>query len=60
MKKILIFISVFIIFFEITSIIFTKLELFIFNETPKYFFDTKNKDEWKIIDKDGNNWHKKN
>jgi hypothetical protein len=60
MKKIFIFILIFIIFFEITSIIFTKLELFVFNETPKYFFKTKNATAWRVLDKNGNKWHKKN
>ena len=59
MKKILIFISIFVILFEITSIIFTKLELFLFNETPKYSFET-NKKDWKELDENGNKWHKKN
>ena len=59
MKKILIFISIFVILFEITSIIFTKLELFLFNETPKYSFET-NKKDWKELDDYGNKWHKKN
>ena len=59
MKKILIFISIFVIFFEITSVVFTKLELFLFNETPKYFFKTKAYD-WKELDSNGNKWHKRN
>lgn len=59
MKKTLIFISILLIFFEITSFIFTKFELFLFNETPKYSFETKKKD-WKELDINGNKWHKKN
>ncbi len=59
MKKILIFISIFIIFFEITALIFTKLELLLFNETPKYFFKT-NTHDWKELDNNGNKWHKRN
>ena len=67
MKKILSFVLVFIIFFEITSIIFTKFELFVFNEIPKYAFEVKSIPtkttatyDWLVKDKNGNFSHKKN
>ena len=59
MKKISFSILIFIIFFEITSVIFTKFELFLFNETPKYSLES-NKKDWKTLDNYGNKWHKKN
>ena len=59
MKKISFSILIFIIFFEITSVIFTKFELFLFNETPKYSLES-NKKDWKTLDDYGNKWHKKN
>ena len=59
MKRIFVFILIFIILFEITSLIFTKFELFLFNETPKYSLKPKIHD-WKVLDENGNNWHKKN
>ena len=58
MKKISFSILIFIIFFEITSVIFTKFELFLFNETPKYSLES-NKKDWKTLDDYGNKWHKK-
>ena len=46
--------------FEITSIIFTKYKLFIFNEIPKYSFKETNLFDWEEKDENGINWHKKN
>ena len=60
MKKILIYSLIFIFFFEITSIIFTKYKLFIFNEIPKYSFKETNLFDWEEKDENGINWHKKN
>jgi len=39
MKKFFIPLVIFLLFFEGISIIFTKFELFIFNEEPKYSFE---------------------
>lgn len=60
MKKMLIYSLIFIFFFEITSIIFTKYKLFIFNEIPKYSFKETNLFDWEEKDENGINWHKKN
>lgn len=60
MKKILSFILVFFIFFELISIFFTNLELFIFNEKPKYSYEKKFLHDWIEKDEDGIVWHKKN
>lgn len=60
MKKFFIPIIIFIIFFEIISLIFTKFEMFIFNETPKYSYEEKFLHDWIELDEDGIVWHKKN
>ena len=60
MKKILSFILVFFIIFELISIFFTNLELFIFNEKPKYSYEKKFLHDWIEKDEDGIVWHKKN
>ena len=60
MKKFFIPCIVFLIFFEGISIIFTKFELFIFNEKPKYSFEQKFLHDWIEYDEDGIVWHKKN
>jgi len=60
MKKFFIPIIIFIIFFEIISLIFTKFEMFIFNETPKYSYEEKFLHDWIEKDEDGIVWHKKN
>ena len=60
MKKIILSILLFFIFFEITSILFTKLNLFLVNETPKYSFEEKFKHDWIEKDENGIVWHKKN
>ena len=60
MKKTLFFFLIFIIFFEITSVIFTKLELFLFNDTPKYSFEKTSVNDWLVKDDKGNPSHKKN
>lgn len=60
MKKIFSFIIIFFIFFEFVSIIFTNLELFIFNEKPKYSYEKKFLHDWIEKDEDGIIWHKKN
>lgn len=60
MKKISVFIFIFLITFELFSLTFTKLGLFIFNETPKYSFEKKFLHDWIKYDEDGIVWHKKN
>jgi len=60
MKKFFFPILVFIIFFEIISIVFTNMGLFIFNEKPKYSFEEKFLHDWIVRDEDGIVWHKKN
>ena len=40
--------------------VFTKFELFLVNETPKYSFEEKFKHDWIEKDKNGIVWHKKN
>ncbi|MBD1141199.1 hypothetical protein IDH20_03445 [Pelagibacterales bacterium SAG-MED39] len=60
MKKISYFILIFLVFFEIISIFFTHLELFIFNEKPKYSFEKKFLNDWIINENDEIIWHKKN
>ena len=60
MKKFFIPFIVFLIFFECISIIFTKFELFIFNEKPKYSFEEEFLHDWIEYDEDGIVWHKKN
>ena len=60
MKKILASLIVFILFFEILSVLFTHLELFIFNEKPKYSYEKKFLHDWIEKDEDGIVWHKKN
>ncbi len=60
MKKFLIPIVIFILFFEIISVIFTKFEMFIFNESPKYSYEKKFLHDWIELDEDGIVWHKKN
>ena len=59
-KKYFISILIFFLFFEITSVIFTKLNLFLVNETPKYSFEEKFKNDWIERDENGIVWHKKN
>ena len=51
---------IFFIFFELTSILFTNLGLFIFNEKPKYSYEKKFLHDWIEYDEDGIVWHKKN
>jgi len=60
MKKILSFTIVFLVFFELISIFFTNLELFIFNEKPKYSYEKKFLHDWIEKDEDGIVWHKRN
>ena len=60
MKKFFIPFFVFLILFEGISIIFTKFELFIFNEKPKYSFEKEFLHDWIENDEDGITWHKKN
>ncbi len=60
MKKFILPILIFLFFFEFVSIIFTKFELFLINEKPKYSFEEKFKHDWIEKDKDGIIWHKKN
>ena len=59
MKRFFLPIVIFLVFFEIISLIFTKFELFIFNETPKYSFEEKFLHDWIELDEDGIVWHKK-
>ena len=60
MKKIVVPILIFLIFFEILSLIFTKNGLFYFNEEPKYSYEEKFLHDWIELDEDGIVWHKKN
>lgn len=60
MKKIVVPILIFLIFFEILSLIFTKNRLFYFNEEPKYSYEEKFLHDWIELDEDGIVWHKKN
>ncbi len=60
MKKIFVPILIFLIFFEILSLIFTKTGLFYFNEEPKYSYEEKFLHDWIELDEDGIVWHKKN
>lgn len=60
MKKIVVPILIFLIFFEILSLIFTKNGLFYFNEEPKYSYEEKFLHDWIELDADGIVWHKKN
>ena len=60
MKKIIVPILIFLVFFEILSLIFTKNELFYFNEEPKYSYEEKFLHDWIELDNDGIVWHKKN
>ena len=53
MKRFFLPIVIFLVFFEIISLIFTKFELFIFNETPKYSFEEKFLHDWIELDEDG-------
>ena len=46
MKKIFSFIIIFVIFFEIISLISTKFNLLIFNYEPKYSLQNNNKLDW--------------
>ena len=60
MKKIFISTLIFIIFFELLSVIFTRFEFFLINEKPKYSYEKKFKHDWIKLDKYGGTWHKKN
>lgn len=60
MKKFFIPLIIFLILFEGISIIFTKFELFVFNEKPKYSFEEEFLHDWIEKDEDGISWHKKN
>ena len=60
MKKISYSILIFLVFFEIMSIFFTHLELFIFNEKPKYSFEKKFLSDWIINENHEIIWHIKN
>lgn len=53
MKKFLIIFVIFLVFFEFTSFIITKLNLFISNETPIYFKKKTNHSEWLTVDNKG-------
>jgi len=59
-KKYFLSILIFIIFFEIVSIVFTKFSLFLVNETPKYSYEDQHKYDWIEKDEHGIIWHKKN
>ena len=41
MKKIFTSLIIFIIFFELLSVVFTHLDLFVINERPKYSYEKK-------------------
>ena len=60
MKKIFISTLIFIIFFELLSVIFTRFDFFLINEKPKYSYEKKFKHDWIKLDKFGGTWHKKN
>jgi hypothetical protein len=60
MKKYFIITFVFLIFFELSSMIFSKLGLLMFNEKPKYSYEAKFLHDWIEKDDDGIIWHKKN
>lgn len=60
MKKIFTSLIIFIIFFELLSVVFTHLDLFVFNERPKYSYEKKFLHDWIEKDDDGIVWHKKN
>ena len=60
MRKLFIPIIIFIVSFEFLSFICTKLELFLFNEEPKYSYEEKFLHDWIELDNDGIVWHKKN
>ena len=59
MKKIFTSLIIFIIFFELLSVVFTHLDLFVFNERPKYSYEKKFLHDWIEKDNDGIVWHKK-
>ena len=60
MKKIFSFIIIFVIFFEITSLIATKFNLLTFNYEPKYSLQNNNKLDWIESGNKGFPSHKKN
>tara|TARA_B100000902_G_scaffold354152_1_gene366106 strand:- start:1495 stop:2535 length:1041 start_codon:yes stop_codon:yes gene_type:complete len=59
-KKFSIILISFLVIFEIVSFFFTHLELFIFNEKPKYSFEEKFLNDWIIYEENKVIWHKKN
>ncbi len=60
MKKIFIPFIIFLILFELMSLVFTHFNLFLINEKPKYSYEKKFLHDWIEKDEDGIVWHKKN
>ena len=61
-KKVFIFSVIFILFFEITSFVFTKFKLLIFNDTPNFYLGKKGNNtgiNWRNEKSIWGAWHKK-
>ena len=59
-KKVIFFLFVFVVFFEMASLIASKFNLLYFNSDPPYFKKNYNGNKWRENNKYFGNWHKPN